>query len=412
MKAGLVPGVTGDVSRKVTRNVTITLGSPPYARDGGTSHPEGGATVFATPYMIELMEHAARKAVEPYVDTDEETVGAEVNIRHLAATTPGQQVRARARLVSIEGRKLLFEIEAHDETQKIGEGTHTRIVITTSRFREKLGQSDEPAAMTAAQFAPESCEAILYQSEGGVGHLTLNRPKVLNALNVRMVEEIEALLDHLMGDERTRVLVVTGADRAFCAGDDIREVADLSTDEAEALSHRQARMFHRFHELPQPVIAAVNGPALGAGCVCALFADIRIASYAATFGMPEIKLGWAPGYGNKQLVDAAGQGRALELVLTGESIGAAEAHRAGLVERVVSHGTLLTTADDLARTMLATSPAALRETKRLIHADRSLDARESYRNDTAAYIRCFATDDAREGMAAFLQKRAPNWSDR
>ena len=400
MKSGLVPGVMGELSIRVTSDVAIALGDAP------------GTSVFSTPSMVDLMEHAARAAVTPFLEDDDETVGAEISIRHVAPTPVGQTVRAIARLMTVEGRSLTFELEAYDETQKIGEGTHKRVVISLNRFRDKLDASGQPSPAPRADLDPASYTTISFRSEGGIGYLTLNRPDVLNAVTVQMTAEIEDLLARLADDDTTRVLIVTGADRAFCAGDDIKEFQTLNEHEAELLSLRQARMYLRFADVPQPIIAAVNGPAFGAGCVCAASCDVRIASYTATFGMPETKLGWAPGYGNAQLMSLIGRGRALEMVLTCEPLSAQEAYRIGLVEHIVPQNNLLSAAEDMARTMLAMPPVALRETKRLLRQDEALNPREAYVNDTAAYIRCLKTDDAKEGIAAFIGKRKPVWKGR
>ena len=349
MKPGFAPGATGELALRVTPDVAIALGSPPYDSAGATARAASPATVFATPYMIQLMEHAARKAVEPYLEPGEETVGAEVNIRHLAPTPLGQTVRAIARVTAVEGRAIRYDVEAFDETQKIGEGTHVRYAISLERFAKKLDAGRTPPPGKRADFDPARYEAVSYRAENGIGWLTLNRPNALNALSVRMVEEIEDLQARLAGDTSVRVLVLTGAGRGFCAGDDVKELATLSPEEAEVLSFRQARMFGTFAEMPQVTIAAVNGPAFGAGCVFAVSCDLRVASHAASFGMPEVRLGWAPGYGNMQVVAAVGFARAMEMTLTGEPISAQEAHRIGLASKVVPQNALIATATDYAR---------------------------------------------------------------
>jgi len=398
MKPGLQVGATGELSVRVTPQNSIALGPAP------------GFSVFATPYLIELMERAARRAVEDYLEEGEVTVGTEVNLRHIAGTLVGQTVRAIARLVALDGRAMTFEVEAYNETTKIGEGTHNRTAVLLSRIKEKLAESAPPKPTPRPELDPAKYEAIRYRSDGGIGWLTLSREKSLNAVNVRMTEEIEDLQARLAEDLSTRLLIISGDGRAFCAGDDIKELAALNEHEAEVLSLRQARMYRRFQELPQVVIAAVNGPAMGAGCVCAVFADVRVAAYTATFGMPEIGLGWSPGYGSAQLMQLIGRGRTMKLVLTGETISAQEAHTIGLVENVVPANNLLPAAEALARKLLALPPVALRECKRLIHEDAALNPSESYTNDTASYIRCFKTDDAKEGIRAFIEKRTPKWA--
>ena len=400
MKDGLQIGTTAELSERVTPDVAITLGDT------------GSVSVYSTPSMINLMEHAARKVLEPFLEDGEESVGADVNVRHLAPTGSGQTVRAVARVTGIEGRRISFSLEAYDETQQIGEGTHTRFVIQLDRFVKNVQKGDLPNPQPKPELGPKRYETISFRSENGLGYLTLNRPKARNAISLRMVEELEDLLARLKQDHTTRVVIVTGAGDGFCSGDDIKELATLNEHEAEHLSLRQARMFQQFHTIPQVVIAAVNGPAMGGGMVFAMFADIRVASTAATFAMPEIWLGFTPGYGNSQLISLVGIGNALELTLAGLPIDARKAEQIGLVEHTAPHMMLMKTAEDLAEKFLAVPPIALRETKRALHRDMTLNPRDSYVNDTAAYMRGFNTEDTREGIAAFIEKRPPRWKGR
>ena len=164
-------------------------------------------------------------------------------------------------------------------------------------------------------------------------------------------------------------------------------------------------MYLAFEQLPQVMIAAVHGPSLGGGCVAACSCDFRIAAMNAVFGMPEVKLGWAPGYGVSQLTHLVGKARALELCLTGKQITAQRALEWGLVHEIVSPQRLDLAVREFADKLLAIAPAALRETKRLIHLDEGTQPKISYLADTAAYIRCLGTKDAREGIAAFEEKR-------
>ena len=263
------------------------------------------------------------------------------------------------------------------------------------------------ATANTADLPPLS--TLLVERSGPVVQITLNRPSQLNAVDTVMTADWERVVGWLAERPDLRVAIVTGAGKAFCSGDDVKEVGRLSLAEAEELSLRQARMYLAFESLPQVIIAAVNGHAQGAGCVCAYSCDFRIASYAARFGMPEILLGWSPGYGLAQLTAIVGKARAIELCLTGKQITARQAHDYGLVHNVVSQGRLLPASRKLAEQLLSMPALALRETKRRIHAAEPPELKTAYVEDTAAYIRCLATRDSREGILAFTEKRKPQF---
>jgi len=358
------------------------------------------------------MEGAARNAVAPYLEGHDETVGAGVDVRHLAATPMGQEIRAHARVTAVEGRKISFEIEAFDELRQIGKGTHVRVRIDSVEFKNTIEKDAHPDPGPRGDVSPSGYETLMWEVDGALGRLTLNRPKKANALSLRMVEEIEDLSARLADDRSVRVVIITGAGSAFCAGDDISELPRMSTKEAELLSLRQGRMFNRFRQLPQVLVAAVNGPAMGAGLICAVACDLRVAGLAARFGMPEIRLGFPPGYGNAQLIQLVGGGHALRMTLTGDSIDAKQAEQIGLVEQTVPQMVLNHTVGQLADKLLDQAPEALRETKRILWADRRLDPDLSYVGDTAAYAGCFGSEDVREGIAAFLEKRSPSFTGR
>ena len=242
--------------------------------------------------------------------------------------------------------------------------------------------------------------------DGAVATVTLDRPDSRNAINRAMTAEIEALVDWLNGrSDSIRVVIVTGAGKAFCGGDDVKELASIGPDEAREISLRQARMFLAFERLPQVLIAAVNGPAMGAGCVFATACDLRVVSRSARFGMPEILLGWPPGYGVAQLGLIVGKSRALDLCLTGRTVSAQTGFEWGLASELVPGNRLLVRARELADQLLALPPKALRETKRIVHLDDPPHAKVAHRLDTEAYVRCFATNDAKEGIQAFSEKR-------
>ena len=377
----------------------------------------GGVVVFATPAMINLMEHAARNAIAPYLASDEESVGATVNIEHLAATPLGAKIVAEAIVTAVDGRLVDFAVTAFDALGPIGRGTHRRAIVNIGRVAQKLAEKVRllpEHAMTPSPMTPDpgplpALATLAVSVQGAIATITLNRPNKLNAVNVQMTADWERLNAWLAGHPAVRVAIVTGAGTAFCAGDDVPEVGTLPLEVARELSWRQARMYLSWERLPQVFIAAINGPALGAGCVAAYSCDFRLATHVAKLGMPEVKLGWPPGYGIAQLTALVGKARALELCLLGDSITAAQAQQFGLVHDVVSMNRLLPAAQELAEKMLALPAVAIRETKRLIHGDEGAVPKSSYLNDTAAYIRCLEQPDAQEGIQAFREKRVPKF---
>ena len=254
-------------------------------------------------------------------------------------------------------------------------------------------------------------ETVSVNASGGIATVTLDRPQSLNAVNVQMTDEFEQLIAWLLGHpQEVRVVLLTGAGDAFCAGDDVKELRNLPLSTARSLSHRQAEMYLAFERLPQPIIALVNGDAFGAGCVAAYSADLRIASHAARFAMPEIKLGWPPGYGIAQLTALVGKSRTLELCMTGEPITATQAVEWGLVAEAVPGSILMKRGRQVAEKMLQMPAEALREVKRLVHLDEGSQPKVAHRADTAAYVRCLELPDAQEGLAAFAEKRSPRFT--
>ena len=246
-----------------------------------------------------------------------------------------------------------------------------------------------------------------------IGTLTIHRPDKLNALNRATIEELDLAIGSLVSSPEVDGIIVTGAGRAFVAGADIAELAALPAHGAQELSRRGQEVFARFENSHKPVIAAVNGFALGGGCELALACHVRIASDLARFGQPEVKLGLIPGYGGTQrLPRLVGPGHAAQLLLTGEIIDAAEASRIGLVNRVVPAAELMSAAEGLMEQMLANAPLAL--SRILDSLRRAVDAPPSvlYDLETSGFSSLAATEDAREGTAAFLGKRAPRFSGR
>lgn len=403
MRQGLIPGLTATLSRDVTPDVAIHLGADQPL----------GAVVFSTPSMIHLMEYTARELLKPFLEPGEESVGVTVQVEHLAATPLGARVQAEARVTAVNGKLVDFEVTARDEIDVIGKGTHRRAVIGVEKFAARLNEKVArlpKAAMVPIDATPNSgdlpkLETLLVSVEGAMATVTLNRPQKLNAVNVQMTSDWESVNSWLAGHPGIRVVIVTGAGLAFCAGDDVPEVGTLTLDAARDLSHRQARLYLAWERLPQVFIAALQGPALGGGCVAAYSCDFRIAAHGANLGMPEIKLGWPPGYGIAQLTALVGKARALELCLTGKQITASQGGAYGLVHEVVPANRVIPVAKELAAQLLAMPAEALRETKRLVHADEGVTPKQTYLADTAGYIRCLELPDAKEGIAAFREKR-------
>jgi enoyl-CoA hydratase len=250
-------------------------------------------------------------------------------------------------------------------------------------------------------------ENLLVQDEGGVRWITVNRPSKLNALNASVIVELGQAVADLAADRSVRAAVVTGAgEKSFVAGADIAEFVGLSADEARKLSARGQWLFDVIAALPKPVIAAVNGFALGGGCELAMACHLRVASSNARFGQPEVKLGLIPGYGGTQrLPRLIGKGRALELLMTGGTIDAATAHAWGLVNKVVEPGELRGTAQKLVEEILTVAPLAVAGCLEAVGLGLDLPLELAQRHEASLFGLCFATEDAREGTAAFIEKR-------
>ena len=243
-----------------------------------------------------------------------------------------------------------------------------------------------------------------------VATLTVNRPDKLNALNDATIAELGHAIDQIRIDDSIGGVILTGAGRAFVAGADIAELSSQSPVLGKARARTGQEIFRRFETSPKPVIAAVNGFALGGGCELAMACHIRIASDAAKFGQPESKLGILPGYGGSQrLPRLVGKGRAMQLLMTGEMIDANEAFRIGLVNKVVPGARLLDEARDMLKTILANGPLAVALCIEAIDRGLQMSLEEGSILEANHFGLLAATEDMREGMKAFLEKRAPNF---
>ncbi len=250
--------------------------------------------------------------------------------------------------------------------------------------------------------------SILVETRGRVGLLTLNRPQALNALNHALMCELMDALDAFDKNDAVGAIVIAGSDKAFAAGADIKEMADESAEEMTRNDH--IAVFGRIRTIRKPVIAAVSGWALGGGCELALSCDMIIASDSAKFGLPEINLGVIPGAGGTQrLVRTVGKALAMEMILNDRKISAEEALHFGMVNRVVPVSDYLDEALKLAEEIASRAPLAIRAAKRAINYSYESFLKDGLDEEKQIFYNLFGTDDQKEGMKAFVEKRKPRW---
>lgn len=256
-----------------------------------------------------------------------------------------------------------------------------------------------------------SFENLLVERDGAVALITINRPKVLNALNGQTIDELHAVMTELGADGDVRAVIVTGAgEKAFVAGADINELAVLTPAQGKEHARRGQLVFNAIERLGKPVVAAINGFALGGGCELAMACTMRLAADTARLGQPEINLGIVPGYaGSQRLPRLVGKGRALEMLLTGDTISAERAWQIGLVNRVVPAAELLTEAKKLAATLASKAPIAARYILELVHEGAEMAFDQAQFLETTLFGTIASTDDTKEGTRAFLDKRKPEW---
>ena len=257
-------------------------------------------------------------------------------------------------------------------------------------------------------------ENMRYELRVPIAVVTLDRPKVLNALNQQSMSELEQVFRDIREQEEVRAVLLTGAgEKAFVAGADIRELATLSPLEGERLAARGQRIFSLVENCGKPVIACINGFALGGGCELALACTLRIAASTARLGQPEVKIGIIPGYGGTQrLPRLIGKGAALKMILTGEAITAAEALRLGLVDEVVEPDQLLARGEQLALAIAANAPLAVRDSIRAVNSGYDLPLASALELEASLFGLSCSSGDKGEGTQAFLEKRSPRWSGR
>jgi enoyl-CoA hydratase len=261
---------------------------------------------------------------------------------------------------------------------------------------------------------PETISVERDATDAAVAVVTFNRPQVLNALNRAMLGELDEAMAACAADDGVRAVIVTGAgDKAFVAGADIRELAEHTAAGGRDFSLAGQRLFDRIENLGKPVIAAINGFALGGGCELAMACTLRIAADTAKIGQPEINLGLMPGYaGSQRLARLVGKGRAMEMMLTGVPISATEAERAGLVNRVVPAAALMNEARALAALLARNAPIATRSILDAVNRGLEMPFAEASAFEASLFGLVTATEDMREGTTAFLEKRKPTFKGR
>ncbi|MFQ5751256.1 MAG: enoyl-CoA hydratase-related protein [bacterium] len=254
-------------------------------------------------------------------------------------------------------------------------------------------------------------ENILFKKENKIAYITIDRPKVLNALNWQTMQEIREAFSKIKEDNSVSGVIITGTgEKSFVAGADIKELATKNPVGAKEFSMASQEILHFIEHFPKPILAAVNGYCLGGGCELAMACHIRVASENAKFGQPEVNLGIIPGNGGTQrLSRLVGKGRALELILTGNLIDAREAYRIGLVNKVTDAAQLMTVAEDILKTIFSKGPVAVKLGLEAVNHGMELTLDEGIQLESNLFGLCFSTQDMKEGTQAFIEKRPPDF---
>lgn len=255
---------------------------------------------------------------------------------------------------------------------------------------------------------------VIFEKEANVAIVTINRPKALNALNSQTLNDLDKVLNVLGNDNTVYAIILTGAgEKAFVAGADIAEMKDLNENQGKEFSLLGNKIFRRFENLNKPVIAAINGFALGGGCELAMACDIRVASEKAKFAQPETSLGITPGFGGTQrLPRIVGEGKAKELIFTGDIIKADEALKIGLVNKVVNPEVLMDEAKSLANKIASNAPIAISLCKDAINRGIQVNIDKAIEIEVEDFGKCFSTEDQKEGMTAFMERRSKNFQNK
>ena len=255
---------------------------------------------------------------------------------------------------------------------------------------------------------------VIFEKEGNLAIVTINRPKALNALNSETLKDLDYVIDMIEADNNVYCVILTGSgEKSFVAGADIAEMKDLNSKEAEEFGLLGNRVFRRLEKLDKPVIAAISGFALGGGCELAMACDIRIASEKARFAQPEVGLGITPGFGGTQrLARLVGAGKAKEMIYTGATIKAEEALNIGLVNKVVLLENLMEEAKAMAKIIASNAPIAIKLSKDAIDRGLQVDIDKAIEIEAEDFGKCFDSEDQFEGMSAFLERRAKNFKNK
>jgi enoyl-CoA hydratase len=262
--------------------------------------------------------------------------------------------------------------------------------------------------------APNSFETLLIEKTGSIGQITLNRPDILNALNRQAVAELAAAMEAFGADDAIRGIILTGSgDKAFAAGSDIDELSRLTAVEAEDLARQGQALMDLVENLGKPVVAALNGYAIGGGCELALACTMRVAADHARLSQPEVRLGLIPGFGGTQrLPRLIGKGRALQMILSGDMMDAQEACRIGLVDEIVPKERLIDRAEAILLTIASNAPLAVRYALEAVNNGMEMTQAQGLQLEAALFGRAASSEDVKEGTAAFLERRKPRFTGR
>ena len=256
-------------------------------------------------------------------------------------------------------------------------------------------------------------KTLLYEKKDGIGIITLNRPKALNAINAELIDELDILINKVSNDHEVGAVIITGGERAFAAGGDIAFMVNLNSLQAEAFVDKIKTVYDKIENLNKPVIAAISGPALGGGSELALACDIRIAAEGSIIGQPEISLGIIPGAGGTQrLIRIVGFGWAKHLAMSGVTIDADTAFKIGLITMVVPKDQLIDEAVKFAKSMAQKSPVAMEAIKKCLNLGTCADLNSALKYEIKTWAVLYSTEDQKEGMTAFLEKRKPVYKGR